>query len=285
MDNVISLLLNAARAAIDLGGARAVVPRRDIFDASLAALPLDSSARERLLASATAGSATELLVEVLDNARAIAAQEKNPARVEDSHFINQHLTTLFALTILAERGVSCHGTVSIDSLDLLSYFEQLHFPGGGIPRTIVVGLGGRRDEVTIRLPDVGYVAQRMMIIYPGGAVHPRLRLTTPSMIADDERPRLRATWVQKPHAAYDLDLYTYKDRLVGRVNTRMSDTLPSSLDQPLHLAVAPTVPVQYLVTDIFEVHDRANTHESVDVPLARCIKIIDTSVPHGGVTA
>lgn len=274
MPTVTSLLLNAARMSLALGAAgngSAVVLCGALFESVLTTLMVEPHLREQLQAAVRdPGMATALARTLIEQGAALDAHLTDPAQVERVCALDRQLTLLGAINDLASRASLSRAALTLSSLELLRPVDMLHIAGAnGTPHTILIGASAEgRGECAIPLPGLSYIAQRVAISYYDGTYHPRLRLTTPTATAHDDRPRYRATWVQKPWPAYDLDVYTYKDRLMGRVRTRIHDTLPTTDDQHLRLSFAPWLPMRFLVTDLLDISDGA------EVVLVRCIKIV-----------
>jgi hypothetical protein len=268
-----SLLLNAVRIAgarRDTNATLAVLPREDILDLVLAELPmLDAQVAQKLLELASlaqgSDSTVALLAAVADHAPALKAGLGDPAYADRLHALDRHLATLLAINHIAGPASPNRGALMIDSLDLLRYIERLQIADSGNSHTILIGTPISENGCIIRLPGPSYIAQRVTITYHSRADYPRLNLTTPTLSAYDDRPQQREMWVQKPLPSYNLDIYTYKDRLMGRVTTQLVPTFPAIFEQHLRLAFAPQIGAQFLVTEI---------RDDLGALLARCIKII-----------
>jgi hypothetical protein len=273
MHIIVSLLLNVVRiAAIQphASAPLAVIPRGDLLDVVFTMLPITTAVRQRLQEQSwstdTPGSIGALLTTVVSSAHEIKACLTTPEQIAQAHAIEHHLAALLAMNHLADTVRSHHGTLTIDSLDLLRYVDRLYMIGSGsTPPTIVLGPSRLGHSERIRIPGSSYIAQRMTISYPGDTSYPRLNLRTPTASAFDDRPRQRESWVQKPRPSYNLAIYTHKDRLMGRVITKLVDTFPLVPDHSVRLMFAPQCQVRFLIT---EVQDEQET------PIACCIKVI-----------
>jgi hypothetical protein len=260
MHAAVSLLLNAFRADSlrDDRPTSAAVCSTNILSTVLNDLPLDDLARQALLAlrePLRTGSQAATLAVIFDCARTIDARMADPATVERVQASARCLEMALAINHLTDRESQDRVALQLESLDLFRYIDTLQIAGdAGSPDIILVGAPALASSsaITIRLPLQGYLAQRVIIDYQNRSSYPHIRLTTPTRIARDDRSRSRSVWVQKPAPAYDLNVYTYKDRLMGRIQTRAIEPLSQIAGQRLTLTFARQNDTQLLATDVFD---------------------------------
>jgi hypothetical protein len=264
----IALFFNAARISRTRASSAPIVfiTRQDALQQALATLPIDDSARQQLeQALLSANSTVADLLALLSTSPQSAAT--GAADTHTQRRLERKLALLCAIQDITSQTTAAQATLTFETLDLLHDIKQLHI--AGTPDCVLVGLVSTGDsDTTVTLPGSSYMAQRITITYRDNSPYPCLNIATPSITPYDDRPQTRPQWVQKPHAAYDLDIYTYKDRLVGQVRTRSLDTIPTSSDQHLHFEFAPNLPVRYLVTEL------TTTYADTERLLARVVKLV-----------
>lgn len=274
MERVLFMLISALKVAAlhEERSTLVVVPMAEVWAAALADLPLEQSDREELvelsrrLANRTQIAA--ILATLNRIAQTIIAQiDEQPQlarQIDERHAV---LTAILAIHTLASDDATDRIDVRIDSLALFDYVEQIYIkatqtePGtldaapssatDDKPDTILVVARPDR-EMSVAFKGHHYIERRTTVTYRHGQRHPQLHIRTPTKSAIDERPYERKHWIQKTSSAYDLDVYTYQNRRMGRIQTRPISTLSRIAGQQLGLTFSLPVNTQLLATSLLE---------------------------------
>jgi hypothetical protein len=269
MENELAFLLNALKVAAidDKQAERVVVPIADVLAVALAGIALDDETRLMLAAlAATADDESDLsdaLPLLYRAAEQIGAQlREQPDLATQVGERNAVLSTIIAIDALSSTDTITSLDVRVDR-HFLDYIREIYIrTPDPQPDVILVGTSAAAPT-EVRLRGQSFVEKRTTIHYHAIQGYPEINIATRAKqeIKPDWRDppddETRLSYLQKTTPLHDIKVSTYKDRPMGKIQTRLANR---SLDEKgirLKLSALPALAgATLMTTEILDERER-----------------------------
>jgi hypothetical protein len=251
MDSALTLLLNLQKLSLSPPADQsilAIVPPEDLAAEALAGLLSEQDIQQVQDMCSQLGSgklsAAEGFSRANTIARVIREKERNSSQKLASSTLNRLLEDILLLRFAADTQVVDFIDLRPESIEFFRYITTVQIdPAPGQPTAVIVGLLPQsigQQGITTGLKSDSAIERRTEIVYNGASPYPRLNLNLPSRRGIFEFRNKRSDWVQRPFPEYDLEVYSFQERLLGSIQTRY----PNSLDLIMGKTFSITIPKQ-----------------------------------------
>lgn len=267
MENELAFLLNALKVAAigDKRAERVVMPIADVLAVALAGIALDDETRLALAAlAATADDESDLSAALPLLYRAVeqigAQLGEQPELATQVSERNAALSAIIAIDALSSADTVTSLDLQIDR-QFLDYIREIYIETPALqPDIILVGTSAAAPT-EVKLRGKSFVEKRTTIHYHAIRGYPEISVATRAKQEikqdwqepqDDQPP---VSYLQKTAPLYDIKVFTYKDRPMGKIQTRLTNR---SLDEKgirINLSSLPALAgARLMTTEVFDEH-------------------------------